>query len=152
MSARKKTRLPDPERHAANCRICAHPSRDEIEREFCEWKPLTSIARERKISRPALYRHVHAAGLFDRRDRNIKAALARFIERGHKVKVTAAAFISAIQAYSKINAKGEWVDKNENVNVSRNTALFDRMTQGELLTYSVTGQLPEWWSSPTVTH
>jgi hypothetical protein len=143
----EKTTCVDIERHSRECRICAHPDRDEIEREFCEWKALTTIARERRISRAAFYRHVRALGLFDRRDRNIKAALANFIERGSTVKVTAASFVAAIQAYSKINAAGEWVDKNEDVNATHNLALFDKMTRGEMLRYAQTGELPEWWSS-----
>jgi hypothetical protein len=146
MTTKKTTRV-DIKRHSRECGICAHPDREEIEREFCEWKALTTIVRERRISRAAFYRHVRAMGLFDRRDRNIKAALANFIERGSTVKVTASSFVAAIQAYSKIDAEGQWVDKTADVNASRNLALFDRMTQGEMLRYAQTGELPEWWNS-----
>jgi hypothetical protein len=142
-----KNRAADPERHSRDCSICAHRDRHEIEREFCDWKPLAAIAKARRIPRTSLYRHLHATGLFDKRDRNIKSALAAFIERGYKVHITAASFISAIQAYAKINAEGQWVDKTEDVNASRNLALFDRMTQGEMLEYARSGKLPEWWSS-----
>jgi hypothetical protein len=129
-----KNRAADPERHSRDCSICAHRDRHEI-------------AKARRIPRTSLYRHLHATGLFDKRDRNIKSALAAFIERGYKVHITAASFISAIQAYAKINAEGQWVDKTEDVNASRNLALFDRMTQGEMLEYARSGKLPEWWSS-----
>ena len=151
MKRAKKNAAVDPERHSRECSVCLHPSREEIEREFCEWKPAATISRERKITRQALYKHVRAVGLFEKRDRNIKAALGRFIERGYRVRVTASAFIAAITAYTKINAEGEWVDKQENVNATRNLALFDRMTNGELLKYAETGQLPEWWN-PNVIH
>lgn len=133
-------------RHERDCRVCAHRDREDIEREFCEWKPIAAIAKARRIPRASLYRHVRAMGLFDKRDRNVKAALARFIERGHNVHVTAAAYISAIQAYAKINAEGEWIDKTENVTATKNLAQFDRMTVGEMRKYAETGELPEWWN------
>ena len=43
------------------------------------------------------------------------------------------AIVSAIQAYAKINANGQWIDRVEGV--SRNE-LFDRMTKEELETYA----------------
>jgi hypothetical protein len=146
MTTEKTTRV-DGKRHSRDCCICAHPDREEIERELCDWKPLAAIAKTRRIPRASLYRHVHATGLFDKRDRNVKAALAALIERGYKVRVTAAALISAITAYAKINAEGQWIDKTEEVNAGKNLALFDRMTQGEMLKYAQTGELPEWWNS-----
>jgi hypothetical protein len=149
MTTEKTTRV-DVKRHSRDCSICAHPDREEIEREFCDWKPLAAIAKTRRIPRASLYRHVHATGLFDKRDRNVKAALAALIERGYNVRVTAAALISAITAYAKINAEGQWIDKTEEVNASKNLALFDRMTQGEMLKYAQTGELPEWWNSNPV--
>src|SRR5271156_164690 len=132
MTRNNKARV-DIKRHSRDCSVCAHLDCEEIERDFSEWKPLTAIAKERQIPRASLYRHVHAAGLFEKRDRNIKAALAKFIERGFNVHVTAASFVSAVQAYAKINTEGEWVDKKEDVTAPRNLALFDRMTRGEML-------------------
>ena len=78
-------------RHEQNCKICNHPNREDIEQEFCEWKSVVAISREYKLNRVALYRHARAVGLFGQRDRNIKAALGRLIERGYGVRVTAAA-------------------------------------------------------------
>ncbi len=142
-----KSKAANPERHSRDCSICSHRDRDEIEREFIEWRPLASIAKARKISRTSFYRHIHATGLLEKRSRNIKSALSRVIERGYNVHVTAAALISAITAYSKINAEtGEWIDKTEDVNAGRNLAQFDRMTQGEMLEYARSGKLPEWWN------
>jgi hypothetical protein len=132
-------------RHEQNCKICNHPDRDEIERDFCEWKSVVAISREYKLNRIALYRHARAIGLFGRRDRNIKAALGRLIERGYGVRVTAAAVIAAIQAYAKINSSGEWIDKTENVNAANTKELFSRMNRGEMLRYAETGELPAWW-------
>jgi hypothetical protein len=146
---KKKAAPVDVARHGRDCALCRNPHREEIESQICEWKPLAAIAREQKISRPAIYRHARALGLFGRRDRNIKAALASFIERGHRVRVTAAAFVAAIQAYSKINAEGSWIDKTENVNVSRTQEMFDRMSRGEMLRYAESGELPAWCTPVT---
>lgn len=136
-------------RHEQNCSICNHTNREEIEQDFCEWKSVVAISREYKVNRVALYRHARAVGLFAQRDRNVKAALARLIERGYAVKVTASSLISAIQAYAKINAAGEWIDKSENVNVTNTKELFSRMSRDEMLRYAETGELPAWWPADT---
>jgi hypothetical protein len=141
--------MPQSSRHEQNCKVCNHPGREDIEQEFCEWKPVVAISREYKLNRVALYRHARAVGLFVRRDRNIKAALGRLIERGYRVRVTAGAVISAIQAYAKINAAGEWIDKSENVNVIATRDLFSRMSRDEMLRYAETGEVPSWWPSDT---
>jgi hypothetical protein len=49
------------------------------------------------------------------------------------VKVNDAAVVSAVQAYAKINARGQWMDRSETVNLNK---LFDRMTRDELEIYS----------------
>lgn len=146
MTAKKTTHV-DIKRHSRDCSVCPRHDREEIEREFCEWKPAEVIARERKISRAAMYRHVRAIGLLGRRDRNIKAALANFIERGYRVKVTASSFIAAIQAYAKINAEGEWIDKVEDIRATQNRSQLERMTRGELARYVQQNELPAWWNS-----
>jgi hypothetical protein len=95
-----------------------------------------------------LYRPLRALNLFERRDRNIKTALANFIEKGFRVRVTASSFVAAIQAYSKINSQGAWIDKTEDVGQSPTQRLFDQMTRAEMLQYAETGELPSWWASP----
>jgi hypothetical protein len=141
------TITPTPSRHEAHCSICTDARREEIDQEFCDWKPLSIISRERKLSLPALYRHCHATGLFERRDANLKFALSRFIDRGYRVKVTANAFVAAIQVYSKLNASGQSVERFERVttNPADIRALFARMNRGEMLRYAETGELPAWW-------
>lgn len=57
------------------------------------------------------------------------------------MEVTAAAVVSAIQAYSKINGNGEWVDRAEHVDLK---AVFDRMSRDELDLYAKDGTLPPW--------
>ena len=143
-----KKAQPDPQKHSRDCSICAHRDRDDIEREFCEWKPIAAIAKARRIPRAALYRHANAKGLFEKRGRNVKAALSKIIEHCDRVHVTAAAVISAIAAYAKINSEtGEWVDRVEDLSARRNLEQFDKMTQGEMLEYARSGKFPEWWNS-----
>ncbi|HEX7729875.1 MAG TPA: hypothetical protein VF392_12610 [Terracidiphilus sp.] len=101
------------------------------------------IAEEYGLAdRASVYRHAHALGLFPKRQRNIRAALERIIERAESVDVTASAVVAAIGAYAKINAAGEWIDRTETVSLND---LFDRMSTQELEAYAQTGALPEWF-------
>jgi hypothetical protein len=130
-------------RHAANCGICAHPRRQEIEFEFVSWRSSAEIARKYRLSdRSTVYRHAHAFGLFAKRQRNVRAALERIIEKAGEVEITAAAVVAAVQAYAKINAQGQWIDRSETVNLHE---LFERMTQDELEGYARDGRLPGWF-------
>jgi hypothetical protein len=73
----------------------------------------------------------------------LRKALERIIEQAESVEVNASAVVSAIQAYAKINANGQWVDRVERVNLNE---LFDRMTSEELETYARAGTLPDWFA------
>jgi hypothetical protein len=81
--------------------------------------------------------------LFEKRRRNIRAALERIIERAGDVEVTASAVVAAIQACAKINAQGQWIDRSEHINLSE---LFDRMTRDELEAYAKDAKLPDWFT------
>jgi hypothetical protein len=70
--------------------------------------------------------------------------LERIIEKAGEVDVTAAAVVAAVQAYSKINASGQWVDRSEHVNLNE---LFERMTTVELEAYARDGSLPDWFTT-----
>jgi hypothetical protein len=48
--------------------------------------------------------------------------------------------VSAVQAYAKINAAGQWVERSERVNLNE---LFGRMTQDEMEAYATDGILPD---------
>jgi len=132
-------------RHQRNCSVCAHQQREEIEAAFIGWRSPASIAEEYGVAdRASVYRHAHAFGLFQKRQRNIRAALERIIEKASEVDVTASAVVAAVQAYAKINAVGEWIDRTETVSMND---LFDRMSTPELEAYAQTGALPEWFKS-----
>ena len=135
-------------RHQRNCSICAHQQREEIEAAFIGWRSPAAIAEEYGLAdRASVYRHAHALGLFQKRQRNVRAALERIIEKAGEVDVTASAVVAAVQAYSKINAAGQWIDRTEQVSLND---LFDRMSTAELEDYARNGTLPGWFEAATV--
>ena len=131
-------------RHSTECRVCAHAQREEIEREFINWRSPAAIAKAYGLrNRASVYRHAHALGLFAKRQRNVRAALEKIIERASEVEVNAAAVVSAVSAYARINAAGQWVERSERIDLNQ---LFDRMSAVELDEYAREGKLPEWFS------
>jgi hypothetical protein len=77
-------------RHQRACSICAHERREEIEAAFIGWRSPPAIAEEFGLAdRASVYRHAHALGLFQKRQRNIRAVLERIIEKAGEVDVTA---------------------------------------------------------------
>jgi hypothetical protein len=131
-------------RHKRNCTVCAHEKCAEIEADFVGWKSPALIATEYGLAdRTNVYRHAHALGLFPKRQRNVRAALEKIIEKAGEVDVNASAVVAAIQAYAKINAQGQWIDRSEHVNMNE---LFEEMTREELDTYAKDGTLPAWFT------
>jgi len=134
-------------RHQRECRICAHPRRQEIEQDFIGWKSPAKIASEYKLqNRATVYRHAHAMGLFPKRARNVRAALERIIEKADAVPVSAAAVVQAIATYARISAQGHLIERGERVNLND---LFERMTPEELEAYAGDGTLPPWFNRAT---
>ena len=130
-------------RHRRNCSICAHEQREAIESDFVSWRSPAAIATDYGLAdRSSVYRHAHALGLFANRQRNIRSALEKIIEKAGDVEANASAVVAAVQAYAKINATGQWIDRTEQVSLND---LFDRMSTQELETYAQTGTLPAWF-------
>jgi methionine aminopeptidase len=128
--------------------VCAHSQKEEIEAAFIGWRSPTAIAEEYGLAdRASVYRHAHAVGLFEKRRRDVRAALERIIERAVEVDVTASAVVAAIQAYNKINAAGQWIDRTEQVSLND---LFDRMGTEELEDYAQHGTLLKWFEAATL--
>jgi hypothetical protein len=112
-SARASARRTTLASHSGKCTICHHPERAEIERAFLDWTPPYTIMRDFQIlSRNAIYRHAHAFGLFDRRQRSLRMALDRLIEKVDDVKPTAASIISAIALMAKLNEKEKLTEES----------------------------------------
>jgi hypothetical protein len=134
-----KTRL-----HARTCSICRNPKREEIERDFLAWRSPQEIVGDYKLgSRMAVYRHAHALGLVRKRYTNLRAVLARIMERAGEAPVTAWAVVAAVRACAKINARGQWMEQDISSEVQE---LVDGMSREELLEYAQTGTLPERFS------
>ncbi len=131
-------------RHEAQCSVCSHQQKDEIERAFVGWSSLAAIEKDFGVSRDSVYRHARAFRLLEERRRNVRAALERIIEHAGEVSVNAAAVVAAVTAYARINARGELVDRMETVDLNQ---LFYRMSTQELEAYARDGVLPDWFSS-----
>jgi type IV pilus biogenesis protein CpaD/CtpE len=132
----------NPGRHEYQCTICSHSKREEIERALLNWSSPSSISKQYSVSRDSIYRHAHALGLMDKRRRNVRAALEKIIEKAGDVEVSATAVVSAVAAYAKINANGQWIERSEHVSLNE---LFDRMTPQEMENYAANGTLPTWF-------
>jgi hypothetical protein len=132
------------ERHKRTCTVCGHEKCAEIEADFVNWKSPALIAEEYGLAdRTTVYRHAHALGLMEKRKRNLHAALEKIIEKAGEVEVSAPAVVAAIQAYAKINAQGQWIDRSEHVTLNE---LFERMSRDELEAYAKEGTLPDWFA------
>lgn len=132
-------------RHKRTCSVCRHGQREEIESAYIGWRSPAAIAVEYGLAdRASVYRHVHALGLSQKRQRNLRAALEHMIERASEVEATASSVVAAIQAYAKINAAGEWIDRTQTVSMNE---LFDRMSTEELESYAQSGALPGWFQA-----
>ena len=131
-------------RHAAQCSICKHPNKKEIDSEYKNWGSPVKLAKEYGLTRQAIFRHARATNLVEERKKNIRAALERLIERVDDCEVTSAAVVSAIQAFAKINAQGRWIDTVQGVNLNE---LFDKMSSEEMEAYAISGSLPDWFTS-----
>ena len=131
-----------PGRHEYHCTICSHAKREEIELAFVNWSSPARIGKQYEVSRNSVYRHAHALGLMEKRRRNVRAALERIIENAGEVEASATAVVSAVSAYAKINASGQWVERSERVNLN---ALFERMSREEMDAYAKDGVLPAWF-------
>jgi hypothetical protein len=132
----------NPGRHEYQCTICSHAQRDEVERAFLNWTSLSLMGKQYSVSRDSIYRHAHALGLMDKRRRNVRAALEKIIEKAGDVEVSATAVVSAVAAYAKINANGQWIERSEHISLNE---LFDRMTPQEMEIYAKEGTVPTWF-------
>lgn len=138
----KSNKPVNPGRHEYHCTICSHAQCEEVEEAFLNWTSLSLMGKQYSVSRDSIYRHAHALGLMDKRRRNVRAALEKIIEKAGDVEVSATAVVSAVAAYAKINANGQWIERSEHTSLNE---LFDRMTPQEMESYAANGTLPTWF-------
>jgi hypothetical protein len=132
-------------RHSKQCSICRSDARLEIEEGFTSWEDPARLGKKYGVSRDALYRHAKAfPALWASREKNLRGALARIIEKVSSVKVNGAVAVAAISAYAKINTQGRWVDRTESLDLNQ---LFEKMSLEEMEAYANCGELPDWFSS-----
>jgi len=97
-----------PERHARKCVVCHHPDRAKIEAAFLEWRCPKLIAREHNLAGAQnIYRHAHAAGLYALRRFKLLCAAERIAEQFYGLGSDADAAIRAVEACSRVDARGE---------------------------------------------
>ncbi len=94
-------------RHKAQCSVCKHPDREEIEREWVGWGNTTVIADVYELTRDSLYRHAHALDLFRKRQKNLKGAYEKIIERLDIASVSGSTILAALKAYATLCAHEE---------------------------------------------
>ena len=140
---------PNLGRHAANCRICKHSRRQDIEDDFVAWVSPAKIAVDYKLrDRSTIYRHARALNLFPKRRRNGRAALELIIEHAGDIEVNASAVVAAVQALAKLNGRGELIEPDEHLELHD---LFDRMSPEEYEAYAKDGTLPRWFEDEIAT-
>lgn len=101
---------PELSYHSRKCSVCRHPQRTEIEQALLDWECISSITAEFQLpGRTALYRHARAVGLFARRNRGLRGALARIIEKASQVEPDALSIVRAVELFARINDDGEWI-------------------------------------------
>jgi hypothetical protein len=119
--------------HQARCQICNSDDLEEIDEAFVSWENVRQMAHDHKIDRRAIYRHAHATGLYDRRDRNIRRALGRIIHEADASAPSADSVIRAIKMLTHVNSRGQWVNPSTRVVFSSETpARAARTSTGEV--------------------
>lgn len=103
------------ERHSRKCRICGHPDREAIEKEYVEWGHPPVIAQHYGMPVRALYRHFEAIGLRTRRRANLRHVLERILERGAEVPITGNTVIHAVKAYCTLTDDNKWIEPARSV-------------------------------------
>ena len=58
------------------------------------------------------------------------------------MEVAAGGVVAAVQAYGRLNAQGQWIERIEHVDLNR---LFERITEAEMEDYAKQGNLPSWF-------
>ena len=134
--------------HQRTCSVCRHgEQREEIEGAFIGWRSPAAIAEEFGLAnRASVYRHAQRAGTQrEAKEEHLERRWSTSSKKAGEVDVTASAVVAcAVQAYAKINAAGEWIDRTETVSLND---LFERMSTEELESYAQSGALPGWFKA-----
>jgi hypothetical protein len=110
------TKSADLAHHRLKCRVCRHPECGQIEQDFLRWRSPEKLAADYGIAdHSSIYRHVHATGLYARRQLSVRPALERIMERADEYDVPSFDVVRAVAAYSHLDDFGRWVQPNPQV-------------------------------------
>jgi hypothetical protein len=112
ISPSEPSHVPDFSRHSRRCSICSHPDRDAIEGEFIRWRSPQKIAKDYDLpDRTAIYRHAHAAGLFQARRSHIGRVLESFLETIDDSPPSDFDPVTrAVRVYAHLDHEGNWLE------------------------------------------
>ncbi len=94
-------------RHQSQCSICSHPQRQEVEDAWLDWDNTTELASKYGFDRHAFYRHAHALGLFQERQKQRKRLYEKGLERMDITSFSASAIVKLLQQYESICQREE---------------------------------------------
>ncbi len=93
-------------RHRLQCQICRRADCAEIEQEYLDWTSPRQIAAAFKLgSYRALYRHIHALGLFEARTVRMRLSLDRIAERVSEIPPAPTVVLGAIRLALQVDEK-----------------------------------------------
>lgn len=115
-TASNPTTLADLAHHRLKCRVCRHPERHLIERDFLRWRSPEKLAADYGIAdHSSTYRRVHATGLYIRCQLSVRRALERIMERADEYDMPSFDVVRAVAAYSDQDDLGRWIQANPQV-------------------------------------
>jgi hypothetical protein len=94
-------------RHESQCTICSHPLRLDIEDAWVNWGNTTLLAKDYGVSRDALYRHMHAVGLYQERQKKRKRLYENILERADITQFTGGNLVAVLKGYAALCAQEE---------------------------------------------
>jgi hypothetical protein len=127
-------------RHQAQCKICSSPHCQAIEEKWVNWGNTTQIADCYHFTRDAIYRHAHALNLFEKRQKNLKSALEKMIERLDMATITGPTILSAVKEYRKLTSEEEKAAPAAAPNLRE---ILSGMSQAEREAFARDGSLPQ---------
>jgi transposase-like protein len=105
MTIKNDENMPDRERHRRKCSICNHAKHEEIELAYLEWETVSEICQQHGITERALYRHVKALELDQKKITNRKRFYLKVMERACLDEVSPTEAIAAGKLLEQIEGR-----------------------------------------------
>lgn len=102
---------PDTERHRRKCAICQHPELQDLEADYLKWVPISTICEQYQVNERALYRHVEALDLQERKKENRKQLYFKILERMPLDQIKVSDAIAAARLLEQL--EGALTEKHE---------------------------------------